>query len=48
MSISLYEQFMAIGSVKSLLTGKEISVPQAEETNTKNATASSQTPVPEK
>lgn len=48
MSISLYEQFMAVGSVKSLLTGKEISVPQTEETNTKNAAASSQTPVPEK
>ena len=30
MSVSLYEQFLAIGSVKSLVTGKEYPVPQTE------------------
>ena len=29
--MTLYEQFLAVGSVKSLLTGKEISVPQLSE-----------------
>ena len=32
--MSLYEQFLAVGSVKSLLTGKEISVPQSSENKT--------------
>ena len=31
MPTSLYEQFLAVGSVKSLLTGKEISTSQTEE-----------------
>ncbi|MBR1944835.1 MAG: hypothetical protein IJ846_00885 [Alphaproteobacteria bacterium] len=30
MSVSLYEQFLAVGSVKSLVTGKEYPVPQTE------------------
>ena len=30
MPASLYEQFLAVGSVKSLLTGKEISPPRPE------------------
>ncbi|MBO4521173.1 MAG: hypothetical protein J5787_08220 [Alphaproteobacteria bacterium] len=29
MAATLYEQFLAVGSVKSLLTGKEISAPQS-------------------
>lgn len=33
MAMTLYEQFLAVGSVKSLLTGKEISVPQSGDNN---------------
>lgn len=34
MTATLYEQFLAVGSVKSLLTGKEIPVSQSEPENT--------------
>jgi len=34
MPSSLYEQFLAVGSVKSLLTGKEISLPETEQKTT--------------
>lgn len=34
MSVSLYEQFLAVGSVKSLLTGKEYPAPQSESQTT--------------
>ncbi len=30
MPSSLFEQFLAVGSVKSLLTGKEFSLPETE------------------
>ena len=42
MPASLYEQFLAVGSVKSLLTGKEISTSQTDEKiTTKDQTTTS-------